>query len=92
MPFKPGKSGNPKGKAAGTPTRVNKSVRAAFEEAFNILQDDKDAALGPWARANPEAFYKLAAKLIPSKIEMEGALNLRVVTGVPPTEDADELA
>jgi len=45
-------------------------VREAFEDAFNALQEDPDQphALRPWAKKNPDKFYLLAQKLIPTQV------------------------
>ena len=70
MAFKPGQSGNPAGKAKGTVSKVTRTVREAFEAAFNGLQDDPDhpAHLRNWSRKNPDKFYLLAQKLIPTQV------------------------
>lgn len=56
------------GRKKGTPNRLTRSVKEAFEEAFRQLQGDPDASLPTWAKENPTEFYKLAAKLIPHEL------------------------
>lgn len=60
-----------KGRKAGSQNKLTKSVKDAFQAVFTDLQTDpkKPYALGNWARAQPDEFYKLAAKLIPTDIK-----------------------
>lgn len=93
MPFVKGQSGNPVGRPKGSISPIRRTVKAAFEDAFEALQkpkkngDPNPAALTEWAQANPTEFYKLAKALIPQKLEHEGGIALTVATGVPPAED-----
>lgn len=63
--------GGPKfgGRTAGTPNKVGRSVKAIFEEVFNLLQEDQKVNLHQWAKENPTDYYKLSGKLIPAAIE-----------------------
>ena len=56
----------PPGKGRVGPNKLTKTVKEAFEVAFNELQGDPDANLADWARANPGDFYKIASKMIPA--------------------------
>lgn len=56
------------GRKAGTPNKLTKTVKEAFEQAFNVMQEQRGVKLGDWGKANPTEFYKIAAKLIPSEI------------------------
>lgn len=67
MAFKKGNSGKPK----GSQNKLTKSVKEAFEIAFNELQSDKNANLATWAKENTTDFYRLAAKLIPTDIKAD---------------------
>lgn len=71
------------GRPAGVPNKLTALVRAAFEEAFTLLQEDDQTKLAAWARKNPTEFYKLAQRFVPAEINanLQGAL--RVVSGVP---------
>lgn len=60
-----------KGKPKGATNKLTKSVKEAFEIAFNQLQDDSDANLAEWAKNNTTEFYKLAAKLIPTSVNAD---------------------
>lgn len=56
------------GRKAGTPNKLTKTVKEAFEQAFNAMQEQPGVKLGDWGKENPTEFYKIAAKLIPSEI------------------------
>lgn len=76
------------GRKAGTPNKLTATVKAAFEEAFALLQDDEEANLVAWAVKNPTEFYKLASKLIPADMNVQGGLQVEIFTGMPePGED-----
>jgi tartrate dehydratase alpha subunit/fumarate hydratase class I-like protein len=59
------------GSRLGKQNKLTKSVKEAFEIAFNQLQDDSDANLAEWAKNNTTEFYKLAAKLIPTSVSAD---------------------
>lgn len=56
------------GRKAGVPNKLTKTVKEAFEAAFNAMQEHPDVKLEDWGKNNPTEFYKLASKLIPSEI------------------------
>ena len=68
MAFRKGQSGNPEGRAKGIPNKLTQSIKQAFKDAF----DERGGvpALLEWADSNPDAFYGLVARLIPT--EMSG--------------------
>lgn len=70
------------GRVAGTPNKLTRTVRAAFEDAFNALQNDPENKLEAWAKTNPTEFYKLSSKLIPVDMAIQGNVVLNVITGV----------
>jgi hypothetical protein len=59
------------GSRKGSPNKLTKSVKEAFEIAFSELQEDKEANLANWAKDNTTEFYKLAAKLIPTSVNAD---------------------
>lgn len=66
--FSKGQSGNPNGRAAGVKNKLTSTVKEAVLLAFNQLQEDPESNLVSWGRANPTAFYQVAAKLIPTEV------------------------
>jgi hypothetical protein len=54
------------GRKIGTPNKTTRSIREAFVEAFDELGGAP--ALARWGRENPNLFYPLASKLIPTEI------------------------
>lgn len=65
--FEKGNAGKPK----GAQNKFTKSVKEAFEIAFNKLQGDDRCNLAAWAKENTTEFYKLAAKLIPTSVNAD---------------------
>lgn len=59
------------GSRKGIPNKLTKSVKEAFEIAFNELQSDEKSNLLSWAKENTTDFYKLAAKLIPTSVNAD---------------------
>ena len=61
----PRRKGTPKtgGRKRGTPNKATKTIREAWVEAFNLVNER--IPLHEWGAANPEKFYPLATKLIP---------------------------
>jgi hypothetical protein len=57
------------GRQPGSPNKVTKTVKEAFEAAFRTAQELPGLKLDDWAQANPTEFYKVCAKLIPSEIK-----------------------
>lgn len=82
----PGWGGRPK----GTPNKVTASIRETFSNVFNALQNDEKANLTSWGKDNTTEFYKLASKLIPLDVAVQGGLTLQVITGVPDYADEPE--
>jgi hypothetical protein len=64
------------------PNKLTKTVKEAFETVFRDLQKDpkNPANLRNWAKAEPDKFYPLAAKLIPT--EVRGEMNHTVTPNI----------
>lgn len=69
MPFKPGQSGNPNGRPAGSKNKTTKKVDEAFEAAFETLQEQESTTLVAWAKDNLTEFYKLYARKLTTSAE-----------------------
>jgi hypothetical protein len=67
--WKPGESGNPKGRPPGIENKLTQSVKAAFQAAFDNLGGAD--GLADWAQENKTDFYKLYARLIPVDVNAE---------------------
>lgn len=64
MPFPKGQPRPPNaGRKKGTPNKATKTIREAWIEAFNLVNER--IPLHEWGASNPEKFYPLATKLIP---------------------------
>ena len=64
MPFPKGQPRPPgAGRKKGTPNKATKTIREAWIEAFNLVNER--IPLHEWGSQNPEKFYPLATKLIP---------------------------
>lgn len=70
------------GRHQGTKNKIT-SIRQAFVEAFDALQEHPEANLKAWAAKNPNEYYKLAARLLPQDVVAKGGVQLIVSTGVP---------
>ncbi len=70
----------PGGSRKGCPNKATASIKAAFEEAFNYLQQSDVASLRVWATQNPTEFYKLASKLIPLHVQGDARVQLQIVS------------
>lgn len=65
------------GRRAGVPNRVT----AAFKDAVRIVYEDigGHAAFAAWARENPSEFYKIAARLIPTEVNVSNERGVTVI-------------
>lgn len=66
------------GRPKGSPNKITKTLREAFTEAFNALQEDSESNLITWGKNNPTPFYMIASKLFPD--ELNKSLDKKVIT------------
>lgn len=68
------------GRIKGTPNKLTRAGREAFERAFRGIGGQK--ALAAWAKENRTDFYKLYARLLPQEIaaQHEGSLEVLIRT------------
>ncbi len=78
--FKKGTSGNPAGKPKGTVNKVTTEVKAALIEAFE--KSGGVESLVAFAKANPDAFYKLWVKMLPTEVKAEVGLHPAVIAAI----------
>jgi hypothetical protein len=73
MPFEKGHKKST-GRPEGSSNKLTKSVKDAFNDAFNAMQDKPEVNLTEWGEKNPTEFYKLCSKLIPAAVEMKAEI------------------
>jgi hypothetical protein len=79
-PFKKGEGGRP----PGAVNKVTRTVKEVFAKVFDELQDDPEANLMAWAKANKTEFYKLSSKLLPIQIagDPEHPVTINAIDGL----------
>lgn len=87
MPFQKGQSGNPAGRKAGIPNKLNASVKAAIEQAFDKVGGA--TYLERIARDEPAVFCQLLGKVLPTQLEHSGVIMSDTVDR-PPRETREE--
>lgn len=80
--FKKGQSGNPDGKPAGTQNRITVTIKEAFINAFNELQNDPKVNLISWGRTNPTKFYEFVRAVMPT--EVNASVSGKIITVTAP--------
>lgn len=65
------------GRTLGTPNKTT----AAFKDAVRTVYEDIGGhkAFAAWAKDNPGEFYRIAARLIPTEVNMNATAGLTVV-------------
>lgn len=80
-------------KTGGRQKGVQNRVTAAFKDAVRIVYEDigGNAAFAAWARANSTEYYKIAARLIPTEVNVREDRGLTVIVqrGVGQVIDAE---
>ena len=69
MPYKPGESGNPAGRPAGSRNKITKAYLDAFAKDF---EENGMDVIEKVRTEKPEVYMTLAARLIPQKLEHTG--------------------
>lgn len=62
------------GRVAGVPNKLTRSVREAFQFAFDEMGGGE--ALYTWAIKNSTEFYKLYSRLIPTDVAVSGTVDV----------------
>lgn len=57
------------GRQKGTPNKMTKNVKEALAQAFDEIGGVPSLVM--WGRENPEEFYKLWVKLLPTEVKAE---------------------
>jgi hypothetical protein len=89
---KKGHTNNPNGRPKGTPNKVTKTIREHFATAFDLLQEDDQHNLTAWAKTNPTEFYRLASKLIPTKVEADIQQPVQTIIQIIPDPNSAPIA
>jgi hypothetical protein len=76
MPFKPGESGNPNGRPAGTPNKVTGELKAMILEALD--QAGGVEYLKARASDTPGPFLALVGKILPMQVTGEDGKSIPV--------------
>lgn len=77
------------GRKKGSLNKHTKTVKAAFQEAFDLMQAHPGINLFEWGSANPTDFYRLCSKLIPNATEIAGPEGKPIE--IKPVTDFDSL-
>lgn len=82
--FEPGNNANPKGRPVGSVNKTTASVKAALTEAFDGIGGV--TALITWGRENPQLFYPIWSKMLPTEMQVT---DLREVSKLTDDEIAE---
>lgn len=81
--MRPGDGTPGPGRPKGSKNRATAAIRESFEKAFAELQVNPGDpySLAVWAKENPDKFYPLAIKLIPTEVEARIGGTLQHILG-----------
>lgn len=68
-----------KGRKKGVPNKTSGTMKAAIQSVYDALQKGEKEPHGhflAWAQDTPTEFYKLASKLLPLQIEVDGEMKI----------------
>ncbi len=86
MPFKPGESGNPAGRAKGSKDKMPAAVKEAILNAFDTMGGEKYLVMLARGDVKQQAiFCRLLEKVVPGELKVEaqgGTYRVFVVTGI----------
>lgn len=80
------------GRVKGSVNKATKSMREHFAEAFDLLQEHETHKLSKWAETNPTEFYRLASKLIPTKVEADIQQPVQTIIQIIPDPNSAPIA
>ena len=78
MPFKQGKSGNPKGKPKGSKNKITLEVKQMIIQALNNKGGVK--YLEEQADKSPTAFLALVGKILPLQLTGENGEGIKIIS------------
>ena len=82
MTFKPGQSGNPKGRFKGSTNKITKDLKTAYLEAFELRGGVQ--GLLDWSEKSPDAFYGQISKMLPKEMVADVQSSIELRWGVRP--------
>lgn len=68
-----------KGRKKGVPNKATATMKAAIQSVYDKLQTQRGgdhAHFKEWADENPTEFYKIASKLLPLQVEVDGEMRI----------------
>lgn len=78
------------GRQPGTKNKISASLRDAFLQVFEEMQEDEDFCLKSWAQENLTEFYKIISKLLPQDFTGDFYTVIEVKMKDDDVEDGDD--
>jgi len=83
--FKPGQSGNVKGRPKGVPNKMSKAAKENVEWVFEKMGSRR--SMLRWAKEHPNEYYKYyIAKMVPNRQEVTGKDGENLFSNLPDDE------